>query len=336
MMGVDVIVVTRNHAATLPATLRSLAEQSWPPRRVVVVDNASADASVACAEGFAGTLPLVVVRQPSNTGFAAAINEGLRRTSAPWVLSLNPDCRLAPDFLAELVAAAERLGAGAASGLLLRGRGAALEPTEVVDSAGMVVTAAGRHLDRGAGGPLRDSYRRPAWVFGASGAAALYRRAALADVAYPGDEVFDEGFFAYREDADLAWRLQRRGWRCLFWPRAVAWHARGFKPEGGRGGYPDINRHSVRNRFLLRWGNADWRWHVACFPWWLVRDALVVTACLTVERSSLPGLREAVAAWRQQRARGRSNRRRATVNGWRLARWFLPGGQVRALEGPCE
>lgn len=335
MTDVDVVVVVHDHAVTLPITLRSLAEQSWPPRRVVVVDNASADGSAACAQAFAGTLPLLVVRRPANTGFAAAANEGVRRTASPWVLSLNPDCRLAPDFLAELVPAAERHGAGAASGLLLRGSGAHLEPTRVVDSAGMVMSAACRHFDRGAGGPMRRTYQRPAWVFGASGAAALYRRTALADVAYPGGEIFDEGFFAYREDADLAWRLQRRGWRCLYWPQAVGWHARGFKPEAGRGGHADINRHSVRNRFLLRWSNADWRWYLACFPWWLMRDALVVAACLTVERASLPALREALAGRRRQLARGRSNRRRATVDGWRLARWFLAGGRVRPLEEVC-
>ena len=102
----------------------------------------------------------------------------------------------------------------------------------------MVVTASGRHLDRGAGRAVcADCALRPAWVFGASGAAALYRREALDDVAYPAGEVFDEAFFAYREDADLAWRLQRRGWRCLYWPAARAWHARGLKPEHAAPGH---------------------------------------------------------------------------------------------------
>ncbi len=335
MRQVDVIVVVRNHAATLPACLHALAAQKLVPHRVVVVDNASADGSLAIARGFAGTLPLEVVARGENTGFAAAANQGLRLSSSPWVLSLNPDCRLAEDFLAELVAAAERRGAGAASGLLMRGAGDTLAPTHVVDSAGMVMTAAGRHHDRGAGKALAPRVLEPAWVFGASGAAALYRRVALEDVAYPGGEVFDETFFAYREDADLAWRLQRRGWRCLFWPLARAWHARGLRPEAGRRGFEAINRHSVRNRFLLRWGNADWRWHLACFPFWLLRDLLVVTACLTVERASLPGLAEAWALRRQHRERGLRNRQRVSVSGWAVARWFLPGAQVRRLGAAC-
>jgi GT2 family glycosyltransferase len=334
MNTVDAVIVVRNHAATIAATLASLAQQRRPVRRVVVLDNGSSDGSPGIVQNFRDTLPLELVCFSENRGFAAAANEGVRRTNGTWVLSLNPDCRLDADFLDQLVSAAERSYAGAASGLLFRGLGEHLDATDVVDSAGMVVTAACRHFDRGAGMTMRGGWSRPEWVFGASGAAALYRRSALEDVAHAGGEVFDETFFAYREDADLAWRLQSRGWGCIFWPQARAWHARGLKPEANRHGTPEINRYSVRNRFLLRWGNADWRWHLVCFPWWLVRDVMVATACATVERSSLPGLVEAIALRRQHRSRGRANTRRATVSGWSVARWFLPGGHARTVERP--
>ncbi|HNX51047.1 MAG TPA: glycosyltransferase family 2 protein [Thermoanaerobaculaceae bacterium] len=332
MSVVDVVIVVHNHAPTLTATLRGLASQTLAPARVVAVDNASSDGSrsILAATDLAN---IEVVQWDDNHGFSAAANEGIRRTQAPWVLSLNPDCRLAPDFLASLVAAGmvhERVGA--ACGLLLRGAGTTLEATGLVDSAGLVASAAGRHFDRAAARRLRPELERPAWVFGATGATALLRRAALDDVAYPGREVFDEGFFAYREDADLAWRLQRRGWRCLYWPVARGWHGRGLRPEAGRRGTATINRLGVRNRFLLLWSNADWRWRLACFPWWWLRDLQVLAACLTVERGSLGGLRE---AWRRrdtQRQRGRENASRAAVSGWRLASWCLPGRRVRGLE----
>ena len=332
MSDVAAFVVAHNHARTLRATLAALAAQTVPLDRVVVVDNASGDNSLALAEELARALPAEVVGWQENRGFAAAANEAIRRTAAPWVLALNPDCRLAPDYLEGLLAAAGRdERVGAATGLLLRAQGAELAASETVDSAGMVVTAAGRHLDRGSGRALRACWERPARVFGASGAAALYRRAALEDVAYPAGEVFDETFFSYREDADLAWRLQRRGWSCLYWPPARGWHARGLKPELARRGSEAVNRHSVRNRFLLRWSNADWRWRLACFPWWLLRDLAVTGACLTVERSSLPALAEAWALRRRQRARGDANASRALVSGWAVARWFLPGGRTRPV-----
>ena len=332
MSTVDAFVVVRDHARTLRSTLSSLAGQTARPQRIVVVDNASADGSAGVIEDLARTLPLEVQRFHQNRGFAAAANDAIRRTRAEWILTLNPDCRLAPDYLSQLLAAASaRERVGAVTGLLLRGEGEALSATERVDSSGMVVTASGRHLDRGAGRRMRTRLLRPAWVFGASGAAALYRREAIEDVAYPAGEVFDESFFAYREDADLAWRLQRRTWRCLYWPAARAWHERGLKPEDGRRGTPEINRHSVRNRFLLRWSNADWRWLAICFPWWLVRDLMVTAACLTVERASMPGLKEAWALRPQQRARGRANASRALVSGWQVARWFLPGCHMRGV-----
>ncbi len=332
MSDAAAFVVVHNHAPTLRAALAALAAQTVPLQRVVVVDNGSDDGSPAVARDLAGTLPLDLVAWPENRGFAAAANEAIRRTSAPWVLALNPDCRLAPDYLATLLAAARDAGpVGSATGLLLRARGRELAAADEVDSAGIVVTAAGRHLDRGSGARLRPGWGRPAWVFGASAAAALYRRQALDDVAYPAGEVFDETFFAYREDADLAWRLQRRGWRCMFMPSARAWHARGLKPEAARAGTPEINRLSVRNRFLLRWANADWRWRLACFPWWLLRDLEVAAACLTLERSSLPGLVEAWGLRRRQRARGAANASRALVSGWAVARWFLPFGRVRRV-----
>ena len=154
----------------------------------------------------------------------------------------------------------------------------------------MIVTCSGRHFDRGAGTIDDGTYDRPAWVFGGTAAAILLRREALDDVAYPDNEFFAESFFAYREDAELAWRLQLRDWRCLYTPSAVAAHRRGFRPEVGRRGHVAINRFSVRNRFLLRRHCADFWWHLRCFPWWLLRDLLVVGACLTVERASLPAL----------------------------------------------
>lgn len=331
MSRVDVVIVVHNHAATLTATLDGLAAQTLLPARVVVVDNASDDDGRAILAARQG---LEVVQWEDNRGFAAGVNEGIRRGSSPWVLSLNPDCRLAPSFLATLVEAAEqRARVGAACGLLMRAHGAALEPMPVVDSAGMLASASGRHLDRGAGRALRPALERPAWVFGATGACALLRREALDDVAYAGGEVLDVGFFAYREDADLAWRLQRRGWRCLYWPEARASHARGQRPEVGRRGHAAVNRHSVRNRFLLLWSNADWRWRLACFPWWLVRHAVVVAACATVERSSWGGLVEARRRRSFQRQRGADNDRRAAVSGWQIATWCLPRRRVRELEG---
>jgi GT2 family glycosyltransferase len=332
-----VVIVTFDHAETLPRCLAAVERLDPAPARLVVVDNASSDASVEIASNRSGNLNSEVLCEARNTGFAAAANRGIAATSEPWILLLNPDCAPMPDCVRRLFQAVANTSQGdrigAVSPKLLRAEGPDLEAGMTIDAAGMIVTPSGRHLDRGAGLPDDGSFDRPAWVFGGTAAAILLRRKALADVAYPDEEIFAESFFAYREDAELAWRLQLRGWRCLYAPEAVAAHRRGFRPEEGREGHETINRYSVRNRFLLRRHCADTRWHLRCFPWWFVRDLVVIGACLTVERSSLPALAD---LWR---LRADSRRRRQWVVGRRtvpprqINPWFRRRGRVEEVEG---
>jgi GT2 family glycosyltransferase len=333
-----VVIVTHDHANTLAACLGAVARLEPGPVRVVVVDNASSDGSADVAAAHSRALTSMIVRENHNTGFAAAANRGIRETSTPWILLLNPDCAPRPDLVRRLFEALARQPAsgrvGALSPKLVRAEGAALEPQSVIDAAGMIVTRSGRHLDRAAGTADDGSHDRMAWVFGGTAAALLLRREALQDVAYDGTEVFAETFFAYREDAELAWRLQLRGWRCLYVPSAVAVHRRGFRPETGRRDHETINRHSVRNRFLLRWHCADLGWHLRCFPSWLVRDLMVLAACLTVERSSLAALAD---VWRLRTDASRRRRwvlDRRTASARQIGSWFRRKGRVLEVEVP--
>ena len=314
----DVVIVAFNDAETLPACLVAVNALDPRPSRVVVVDNASSDDSAKVARQAGAE----VLALEENTGFAGGMNHGIEATNAPWVFLLNPDCALRPDCVRELFGAIDDQPQaneiGSATGLLMRAQGMDLAPTGTIDAAGMVVTPSGRHFDRAAGEPAQDAPQNLAWVFGGTGAATLFRRQALDDVAYPDGEVFPSSFFCYREDADLAWRLQHRAWRCLFVPTSGALHQRGFRPEGGRRGQAWINYHSVKNRFLLRVHCADLGWHLRFFPFWLIRDLLVLGACLTIERSSLPGLKE---AW-QLRYDAATKRR------WVLSRRIAPSQQV--------
>ena len=339
MVDVDpyaVVVITHNHADTLPACLTAVEQLVPPPQNLVLVDNASTDGSADIAIQRKSGLAIDVLREDHNTGFAAAANRGTGATGQPWILLLNPDCAVRPDFarqlFSELGARSEAPRVGSITPKLMRATGSTLESSGVVDAAGMLMTCSGRHFDRGAGTTDTGAFDRPAWVFGGTGAATLFRREALADVAYPNGEIFSESFFAYREDAELAWRLQLRGWRCLYTPLATASHARGFRPEGGRRGHAEINRLSVRNRFLLRGHCADPSWHLRCLPWWLLRDLAVVGACLTIERASAPGLRD---AWRMRndiRERRRWVQQRRTASPRQIARWFRRRGRVEEVE----
>ncbi len=319
--AVAVTIVTWESARWLARCLDALAHQTLPPAEVVVLDNASLDQSAAIAAGHGRVTQ--VLRQVSNLGFAAGQNRAIRATAAPWVLVLNPDAFLEPTFLERLLERAQILPrTGALCGKLLRARddGAPVEPAEI-DSSGMIVTRAFRHLDRGSGEPDRGQYDTEEAVFGATGAGVLLSRAMLDDVAVEG-EVFDERFFAYREDADLAWRAQLFGWDCLYVPQAVGYHVRRVLPERRRELPAAINRASVRNRFLMRIKNADaalW-WH--CGWRGLARDLVVVGGCLAREWSSLGAFvdvaREMPRVLRWRRAI-RARRRRPAAE---VAQWF--------------
>jgi GT2 family glycosyltransferase len=283
---VSVVVVTQDSAADLPLSLASAVAQRGVSVEILVVDNDSSDASRDVAALYAPNVRVLAL--PENAGFAAAMNAGIEATSGRYVLSLNPDCRLAPDFAATLARRLDqRPDAGSASGRILRAAGAGLAPTSRLDSTGIVFTSSGRHFDRGAGEEADGRYVEEEEIAGATAAAGFYRREALAS-AKISTGYFDSDFFLYREDADLALRLSKLGWKCLYVPGAVAWHRRRNLPDRRSRMSAAANLHSVKNRFLLRINNQSAGELLRTLVPTLARDLVVVGACLTVERSSLP------------------------------------------------
>jgi GT2 family glycosyltransferase len=286
---VSIIVVTFDSETDLRLSLRSALGQEGVTTEVIVVDNGSTDGTLAIVREFGADIRLL--QQAENIGFAGGMNAGIAASSGRYVLSLNPDCRPEPGFCRTLVERLDaRPDAGSASGRLLRGAGGELEPSGEIDSVGIYFTASGRHFDRGSGEPARGRYLEEEPVFGVTGAAGFYRRVAL-DAVRISTGWFDADFFAYREDADLAWRLHDHGWACLYVPEAVAVHRRSNLPERRSQMSAVVNYHSVKNRWLLRINNQTrlqfWRTLVPT----VARDAVVVGACLLRERSSLPAFR---------------------------------------------
>jgi GT2 family glycosyltransferase len=334
---VCVSIVTYNSARYIRRCLEAVLCQQEVHPEIVVVDNASSDDTLRILAEFRRHIQLI--RNSRNEGFAAAQNRAIRASSAAWILALNPDALLTPGFLTKMLQTAELdPHAGAVCGKLLS-IGPGFEPLAepLIDSAGIYVTPAMRHFDRGWHARDEGQFEQVEYVFGASGAAALYRRAMIEDISIDG-EFFDSDFFSYREDADVAWRAQILGWRCIYIPAAVAYHVRTVSPQNRRSLPAAINMHSVKNRFLLRIKNLTpglWR------RYWLpmtLRDAIVIGGCFLAEPRSLR------AFWRLARCLPRSIKRRRqilarrTVSDADLARWFCfePVGLPVPLVAPVE
>jgi GT2 family glycosyltransferase len=251
---ISVVIPVWNGRRWLDGCLGSLAAQTLAPREVIAVDNGSSDGSVS---HLRATHPEVrVLELSANTGFAHAVNRGIEAAGGELVALLNTDVVLESDWLERMSSVlVSDPGAASVTGKLLE----LGDDTRVYD-AGDVLRRDGACEQRGRFCADDGSWDQPGEVFGACAAAAVYRRDPV--LALGG---FDERYFAYLEDVDLALALRLAGWRCRYEP-AVARHA----GEGSSHQLPRAHHRLVaRNTLLLvaKWFPARW------LPWVLYRQA---------------------------------------------------------------
>jgi GT2 family glycosyltransferase len=318
---VCITIVTYNSDTFIASCLESVFAQTEQDFEVVVVDNASTDHTRQILHR--NRKRLRILYNDDNLGFAAAQNQAIRASKSDWVLVLNPDVILKPDFLERLLAVgrSDREVGTVCGRLMALGRD--LKPIEapLIDTAGIYFTPSLRHLDRGWRQPDTGQYRQREYVFGASAAAALYRRDMIVDVSEEGD-FFDPDFFSYREDADVAWRAQLLGWHCLYVPDAVGHHVRSVGPDNRRRVPAVLNMHSVKNRILMRVKNMTGGIYR---KFWLpatMRDLLVLGGCLLWEQRSLPAFWYAAKCLPRALKQRKSIMSRRRVSDETLAHWF--------------
>jgi GT2 family glycosyltransferase len=315
-----VAIVTCNSARYIRRCLQAVLEQRGADFEAVVLDNASTDSTRKILKEFGS---IRVILSSINVGFAEGQNRIMRETSSAWVLTLNPDVLLEPGFLSSLVEAGESdASAGTVCGKLLS-IGPGFQPLgeRRIDSTGMFFTPAMRHFDRGWRQADGLKFASREYVFGASAAAALFRRQMIDDVSVGGN-FFDPDFFVYREDADLAWRAQLLGWRSIYTPDAVGYHVRTVTPENRRSVPAVLNMHSVKNRFLMRIKNATGGLYRRY--WWpmTLRDLTVLGGSIFTEPSSLPAFWHVVRCLPRALRQRREIMSRRRVSDADLAQWF--------------
>jgi len=319
--NVCVAIVTCNSARYIRRCLDAVLCRPETSLQVIVVDNASTDDTLRVLQEFGDRIQ--VVPNSRNLGFAEAQNQAIRASHSTWVLTLNPDVLVDPDFILSLLEAGEsdpRIGAVCGK-LLSIGPGFEPLPDSRIDSTGIFFTPAMRHFDRGWHEPDNRHFERMEYVFGATAAAALFRREMIDDISIDGN-FFDPDFFVYREDADVAWRAQLQGWHCLYTPRALAHHVRTVTPGNRRSLPALINMHSVKNRFLMRIKNMTgdlYRRH------WLtttLRDLIVVGGSVLWEPASLPAFWQVARCLPEALRQRRIIMARRRISDEELAAWF--------------
>ncbi|MFT4569148.1 MAG: GT2 family glycosyltransferase [Hyphomicrobiaceae bacterium] len=214
MPRLTVIVLNWNGRNLLTPCLESVrAQTAIDEIELIVVDNGSTDGSVDLVEADFPEAHLI--RQDHNTGFCHGNNVGMEVARGDLILLLNNDAELAADFAACVIAGADehpQMG-------MFATRVRMFDRPEIFDSTGLLVYPDGVCRSRGWLEKDMGQYDEREEVLGPNGCAAVYRRAMLDDVG-----LFDEGYFAYLEDLDLAMRGQLRGWHCLYLPEAEAVH----------------------------------------------------------------------------------------------------------------
>lgn len=327
--SVLVHIVTWNSAESIEHCIQRASEQEdyrlGDNLMIHVTDNASQDATAQIVSDRL-TEGVSFKTNAANLGFSAAHNQGVGiflKSGFDAMLVLNPDVGLCPstiNIMTRCLSLQRRVGL--VTPKLLRAL-PSLNPIypHVLDACGMELTRACRHFDRGSGMWDSGQFDDGRLVFGATGACMMISRDCINEIALP-DAVpnealfeiypqlrdgatarvalFDEAFFAYREDADLSWRARTLGWNCWYEPKAIAHHVRVVVPERRKSLPPELNMYGVRNRFLLQMNNWRLKDGLLMFLWGIiVRNIIVVGAVLLQERSSLIGIQHAKCLFRR-------------------------------------
>ncbi len=252
---VSVVVVNYNGLRFLRKCLDSLLAQTYKNVEIILVDNCSTDGSTSFIKANYPSVRLI--ENEANLGFSQGNNIGIRSSSGELIAALNNDTEATSQWLEALVKAAEShddVGMCASKMLFMKRPG-------IIDSTGVCISRSGACWDRGMF--ERDSGQYVfGEVFGPCAGAALYKKKMLDETG-----LFDEDFFAYMEDVDLAFRGRLAGWKCMYVPEAVVYHF-----HGGTAGYG--------SEFTIYYGNRNIIWNaIKNYPMSLLLTALPFIIC---------------------------------------------------------
>lgn len=293
--------------------------------------------------------PVGILRNFRNQGFSRAHNQAIALALTRWegedleqryVMVANPDLEFAPNAIEQIIAFMDaHPDVASCAPKLLRAVVASpaedglseIQHTRTIDAFGIAITKARRAVDRGAGEEDRGQYDTDTHLFGPSGACAIYRVSALRQVRL-GTEWFDEQFFAYQEDVDLAWRFRLLGLESRLVPTAVVWHHRRAQAETTNNWFAAWRRRAARSSYVNFFSTRNHGWLILKndtfvnlllhAPWWLPYEVAKFLAGLispTQFRAQLASLSGMPAVLRKRK----ELMKQAKVTPVEMRKWFV-------------
>lgn len=342
-------IVAWNSMSDLPDLFASIENQTYKDFVVRVVDNGSSD---GVEKWLREKYPTVtVIRNMRNLGFGAAHNQMIKYAINHWneedlnhcyCVTVNPDIILQPTCLEELVREAETHPEAASfTPKLLKsfqdnGTDEVLREhtdSDVIDSTGLRGNKFRWFYERGAGQLDQGQFDAAREVFGVCSALAVYRASALEDIKMTNGEYFDEDFFAYKEDIDLAWRLRGQSWEARFVPEAEGYHARGMYGKERMGFLERIrNRrkksklrsfYSTRNHWWLLFKNMSFADYFLAMIWIKPAEAARFFYVCLFEPSNIRAVGQFFKGLPKMMKKRREILSRRNVPRQKISRWFL-------------
>jgi GT2 family glycosyltransferase len=261
MIKTSVVILTYNSTKYIKSCLDSVFSQDHTHFEVIVVDNASNDDTIGFIK--ANYPQVVLIENKNNYGACKARNQGISVAGGKWILTLDCDIILQKDFISGMLKVINDLPpkVGIIQPKILNPDG------KTIYSTGIYLSFLRRFYDIGKDMIDNEKFNIPNYVFGASSAAAIYKRDMLEEIK-ENTGYFDERFFFLVEDVDLSWRAQRRDWKAFYYPEAVCFH------WGNSSNFEKKTRQYLcfRNRYLLIIKNERLNAIIRKMPFYLTYD----------------------------------------------------------------
>ena len=330
------LIPTHGDANLLAKSLPMMLADPTADIEVIIINNDPQQDVRGSIGGYALDSRITIVEMGYEGDLPRAINRGIRHATGDLVMFCNADLFPPPEYLSTMLEFFNHHPrAGAASGKLLRYDLERDTPTNVVDSAGLLLTRQRRIRTRGEGEADVGQFDAEQEMFAIDGAAMVLRRAALDDIVID-DEYMDENFVSHKEDHDISWRLRLAGWECWYVPSAVAYHGRTTRGLGSKSYLKSIREfhrheeeksaqvrmHAMKNQWLVLLKNEDMYNFIRDVPFIASREVMVLVHNLIFAPRALRAVPVTIRILPETLRKRRVAKARQRMDARALRRWF--------------